>query len=342
MYKGINFFQKKNILRIAFILFTAFSLWYWDGVMSVKNDHGVRQAIAMYYQPKNSIDVVMMGSSHIHCDIDTGLLWKNYGITSFDYSAAEQPLWMTYYYLIEFCKYQKPKIMVLDLYSPAHRKADYQYDWIKPNILGMRFSLNKLRMLQVSVEPEKMEEYFPDFATYHDRFSELTRDDFIYPFRLKKEMINYKGFTPYLERNPQEKPEITQTQSGGLTIKSEEYLQRIIDFTKKNGIELFLIVTPYITTNEDELVYNRIKEIAAMNDIEFNSTNYDYEKIGLDFETDFNDNSHLNYWGAYKFTEYLGNELKSRFEIPDHRGDPKYDSWEVNFHEIAQYVAENS
>ncbi len=340
--KGVNFFQKKNILRIAFIILTVFSLWYWDGVMCVKNDHGINQAMAMYYQPKNTIDVVMMGSSHIHCDIDTGLLWKNYGITAFDYSAAEQPLWITYHYLLEICKYQKPKVVVLDLYSPARFKDDYQYYWIKQNVLGMRFSLNKLRMLSVCVERDRLDDVFPDFATYHDRFSELTADDFLYPFKVDKEMVNYKGFTPYLDVTEQQKPEMTQGLSGGLTIKSEEYLQKIIDYTKKNDIQLFLIVTPYITTSEDELVYNRIREIATMNNIEFNSTNYYYDEIGIDFSKDFFDESHLNYWGAYKFSNYLGKELKTRFDLPDHRGDSRYDSWEVNFHQIAEYVEQNS
>lgn len=334
--------QKKNIARLLFIAITLVSLWYWDGVMCVKNDHGINQAKAMYHQPKNTIDVVMMGSSHIHCDIDTGLLWKKYGIASFDYSAAEQPLWMTYHYLKELCKYQKPKVMVLDLYSPAIRKDDYQYDWIKPNVLGMRFSLNKLQMLAVSVESDRWGEFFPSMAVYHDRFDELTPEDFTYPLSAHKEMENYKGFAPRFERNPQEEPEITENHSGGLTAKSEEYLQKIIKYTRDQGIELFLIVSPYVVTNEDELVFNRIREIAQMNDIEFYNTIYDCAEMGIDYETDFYDASHLNYYGATKFTDYLGNELKIRFDIPDRRGDDRYDSWDTNYRNICEMAGKSS
>ncbi len=334
--------QKKNILRIAFIILTLFSLWYWNGVMSVKNDHGITQATAVYYQPKNTVDVVMMGSSHIHYNINTGILWHDYGIASFDYSGAEQPLWITYHYLVEFCKHQKPKVMVLDLYSLANNKDDYQYDWIKPNILGMRFSLNKLQMLYDSVEIEKIGDYFPSIAVYHDRFSELTKEDFIYPFVLQTEMQNFKGFAPSFETNSQEQPTWSQTQSGGMTLKQELYLQKIIDYTKKHNIELFLIVTPYITNDEDELVYNRVKEIAAMNGIDFNSTNYDYDEIGLDFSRDFYDRSHLNYRGAEKFTNYLGKELKSLFEIPDRRGQEGYESWDRDYENIQEMMEKNS
>ena len=333
---------KKSISKIVWVIFTIFSLWYLDGVLCIKTDHGINQSRAMYYQPKNSIDVVMMGSSHVHCDIDTGLLWNDYGIAAFDYSAAEQPLWNTYYYLKEICKYQKPKVVVLDLYSPAKNKEDYQYDWLRQNLYGMRLSINKMQMLAASVEPDRITDYFPAFAFYHDRFSDLTTKDLLYPFTASSTLVEYKGFVPYLEVKPQERPELTQENSGGLTLKSEIYLSKIIEYTQENDIELFLVVTPYITNGEDELVYNRVKEIAAQYGINFNSTNYDYDEIGLDFEKDFNDNSHLNYWGAYKFTLYLGKELKDRFDIPDRRGQEGYESWDANFKNIAEYVEENS
>ncbi len=334
--------KRKRLVQIAFILLTFVFLWYLDGVLCIKSRHGVDQARALYYQPRDSVDVVMMGSSHIHCDIDTGLLWEKYGIASYDYSAAEQPLWCTYYYLKEFCKYQKPKVIVLDLYSPAHFKDDYQYTWLRENLYGMRFSINKLQMLYDSVEPEKFGEFFPSFATYHSRFTELTGDDFLYPVTARKRLSTFKGFTPYLKRNAQIRPALDEKASFGTTVKSEMYLTKIIEYAKEHDIELFLIVTPYITNDEDETIYNRIKEIAEYYDLQFNSTNYDYDEIGLDFAQDFNDESHLNYWGAYKFTDYLGGQLKSRYDIPDRRGEGGYETWQANFEEIAEYVKENS
>ncbi|MCR4998008.1 MAG: hypothetical protein K6A61_12020 [Butyrivibrio sp.] len=333
---------KKRVLQIFFICLTIFTLWYLDGVFCIKSAHGINQARGLYYQPQNTIDVVMMGSSHVHCDIDTGLLWNEHGIASYDYSAAEQPLWCTYYYLREFCKYQNPKVVVLDLYSPARFKDDYQYVWLNQNLNGMRFSMNKLGMIVDSVEPRKIVNIFPDFITYHGRVDTLKAEDFLYPFTVRKDLQNFKGFTPYLKREPQEEPIIDETASVGVTVKSEIYLTKIIEYTQENDIELFLVVTPYITSAEDEKVYNRLKEIAEYYGVQFNSTNYDYGEIGLDFEKDFNDESHLNYWGAYKFTHYLGGELKRRFEIPDRRGEKGYDSWQKNYEEIAEYVKENT
>ncbi|MBR5420988.1 MAG: hypothetical protein IK115_07575 [Lachnospiraceae bacterium] len=319
---------KKRLVQLFFVILTLFSLWYLNGVLCVKSKHGIDQARALYYQPPNSIDVVMMGSSHIHCDIDTGLLWEEYGITAYDYSAAEQPLWCTYYYLKEICKYQKPKVVVLDLFAPARFKEDYQYLWLDENLQGMRLSMNKLQMLMDSVEPERIPDFFPSFVSYHDRLRDLTSEDLLFPFTAARTLGSFKGFSPYFNQEAQERPELDETASMSVTVKSEDYLMRIMQFAKEQGIELFLIVTPYITTNEDEVIYNRLRSIAEVYELQFNSTNYDYDEIGLDFETDFSDWSHLNYWGARKFTEYLGGELKARYELPDHRGEAGYASWQ--------------
>ena len=104
------------------------------------------------------------------------------------------------------------------------------------------------------------------------------------------------------------------------------------------GIVLNFIVTPYVINDEQELVFNRLKEIAGENDIGFTNANHDYDAIGLDFEKDFMDESHLNYYGAEKFTEYLGKDIAGRFDLPDHRGEKRYKSWDANCLEIEKAV----
>ncbi|MBO5565441.1 MAG: hypothetical protein J5935_07490 [Lachnospiraceae bacterium] len=337
--KSIKIIQKKWLLILFLVLFIVAYRGY-DRVLSTKTAHGIRQARDMYAQPKDTIDVVFMGSSHIHCNVNTALLWQEYGIAGYDYSAAEQPLWITYHYLKEICKYQSPKLVVLDLYAPARFKEDYQYQWLSDNLNGMRFSFNKLQMLFASCEPKQIWNYFPAMATYHMRYQDLNEEDWEYLTMSKNERAAFKGFTPYFAVVPQEEPELKEKLAGGITVKSETYLQKIISYTKEHGIDLFLIVTPYITTDDDEKVYNRVKEIAEKNSLEFNSTNYDYSEMGLVFETDFHDYSHLNLLGSNKFTDYLGKELLQRYDLPDHRGDARWESWDRHVEAIDQEIEE--
>ncbi len=332
--------HKQVIIFAIFVLICILAYGFCDRLLCYKTEHGVMQARELYAQPRDTVDVVFMGSSHIHCNVNTALLWEEYGIASYDYSAAEQPLWTTYYYLREVCKYQDPGLVVIDLYSPARFKDDYQYNYLEDNLLGVRFSLNKLAMIATSCEYERIWEYWPSISAYHLRFDSVDETDWDYVMKSRRERASYKGYTPYYVVDPQEEPELSQEHSGGITLKSEIYLQRIIDYCRRHDIDLFLMVSPYITTDEDELVYNRVHEIADMNGIQFNSTNYFYDAMNLDFESDFNDTSHLNYRGSCKFSEYLGGELKRMYEIPDRRGDERWESWDRHAQEIHEKAKE--
>lgn len=329
---------KKNRIRIGFVLLFIVTIYFISNILRVKSSHGINQLEGLYWQPGDTIDVVMMGSSHIHCNVNTALLWEEYGIPSYDYSGAEQPLWMTYHYLKELYKYQDPKVVVLDLYAPARFKEDYQYDWISENIYGMRFSFNKLQMLAVSVEPMRLFQYFPSFLVYHDRYDDLEEEDFEHFLWDGEEKEAFKGYTPYWNQMPQEVPDIDEEQSDGLSAKSEKYLRKIIDFMEKKEGELILIAAPYVITEEDQKVYNRIAEIAKEKGITFINYNEYYEEIGLDFEHDFNDESHLNYWGSCKFTDYLGKFLRTCGSIQDRRGQEGYESWDDNVETVSMEV----
>lgn len=317
----------KFALLIAALIISYFAM---DRLLSIKTAHGICQARDMYAQPADTVDVVFLGSSHIHCDVNTALLWRDYGIAAYDYSAAEQPLWITYYYLQEICRYQKPKLVVLDLYGPARFKDDYQYTWLTENLNGFRFSINKMNMLRASCEPAKFFEYFPSLVTYHMRYTEVSKEDWEYLFSSQNDRAAFKGFTPYFKKTPQIEPTLGDDHQGGLTNKSRDYLNKIIQYCDDNGIDLFLTVTPYITTYQDELVYNQVHDIANSYGIKFDSTNYSYSIMDIDFENDFYDESHLNYYGSCKFTKYIADSIKNAYDIPDRRGQLEWESWDRN------------
>ena len=121
--------MKKIIATILSIVVLAAALWGADHVLKDRTDHGVKQCIAMYEPPKNSVDIVVLGSSHVHYGVNTAKLCDEYGISAFDFSSAEQPLWISYYYLKEMCKTQKPKVVVLDFFTPAAFQDEYKYKY---------------------------------------------------------------------------------------------------------------------------------------------------------------------------------------------------------------------
>ena len=100
----------KRLTQLFFILITLVILLYFNEVVAVRSDDGIDQTQAVYYQPRDSVDVLFLGSSHIHFGIDTSNLWRDYGIPAYDFSGADQPLYVAYHDLVEFYKRQHPKV----------------------------------------------------------------------------------------------------------------------------------------------------------------------------------------------------------------------------------------
>ena len=72
----------------------------------------------------------------------------------------------------------------------------------------------------------------------------------------------------------------------------------------------------------------RDAERAAEYGVPFIDYNLMYEELGMDFSADMADDGHLNAPGAAKFTSYFGNYLSEHYDIPDHRGEEAYETWE--------------
>ncbi len=104
---------------------------------------------------------------------------------------------------------------------------------------------------------------------------------------------------------------------------------------QEKDAKLILIVAPYAVAPEDEETYRQIRMVADEYGVELIDYN---QKMELNVEEDLNDASHLNYWGSCKFTEILGDDLKQRVELPDHRGDEAYQSFEEHAERINEEV----
>jgi hypothetical protein len=110
----------------------------------------------------------------------------------------------------------------------------------------------------------------------------------------------------------------------------EEYLQKIIDLCKQENIGLVLFCAPYPETADESAQQNSIADLAKANGITFFDFNTFYQKIGIDFATDYRDGDHLNSSGADKVTKYLEDYLRANYDLTDHRGDPAYKLWDEN------------
>lgn len=322
--------RKKGIRAVLFICLAILLIRGLNQVLCMKTPHGVDQARCLYIQPKNKIDVLFLGSSHVHCNVSTPILWEEHGMASYLLTGAEQPVWNSYHYLVEALKTQRPKLVVLDMFGPARFYEDYQEKWLDQNLDGMRISRNKYEAVKTSTLHDRAN-FFLGFTKYHSRYDQLKEADFRNFIWNRSQNMRWKGYTPLITHAGLTEPDMSHvTQVRPMTEKSQLYFDKIVALTKEKGIELMLLSAPYLLEEEDQKVYNYIAQQAEENGILFlnYNTTRTYREMGMDFGEDFADHAHLNEVGSSKYTEHLGRWIRDHYEIPDRRGEKGYESWD--------------
>ena len=325
---------KTYILRgISIVLFVtiAVSAFYLvRDTLIMKRTDGITTMKVLYAQPKDSVDLLVLGSSHAGMNLDAGVFWDEYGISSYMLWGSVQPYWNSYYFLEEALKTQSPKVVLLETYASTF---DFEYsDDARQitNVCGMKFSLTKWNAIKASTPKENWENFVLGMPLWHSRYGELTEND-----------LSYYPWTEDLEL---EKGTGIRTAKGGFTAladvtkmtetkpiheKEELYLRKIIELCKSEDIPIVLYNSATVDRAKEQPYYNRTAEIAREYGLKYFNMNILDNETGILPSDVWQDNHHLNASGAAKLSKYLGRYIDETYNLPDHRKDEYYGSWEA-------------
>lgn len=331
----------KRILKIfSFIIIFTIVLKIITGVLSVKASDGIAQWDVFYEIEKNSLDVLVLGSSHAYVNINPVVMFEENGIAAFNLCGSMQPMWNSYYFLKEALKYQKPKLVILEGYGTCYNDNYTEYGEdvdcsprIIKNNFGMKWSLNKIESIINSAPEGRKAEFLIELIQCHNRYEELTAWDF-YDLAKYPEGKTWRGQADRNDYNACAYPVaeiLNSTEIGSLTPKTEEYYRKILQLANEEGIELKVVLTPYPSIKmHEKAILNKAKLIADEYGVEFVDFNTDeyYEMIGVDFSSDFVDGVHMNYIGNEKYSRFFAKYLETQYDLPDRRGNEVYIDWE--------------
>lgn len=322
----------KNLIKgIIVTCVFVMALVITDHIVTLKSEDGYAQIQSYYKQIDNTVDVLFLGSSKVYCQIDTGILWDEHGISAFDLGGAEAPAWNSYYYLKEALKTQNPKVILYDASIIGYRQdVLFQPEvWLMTNSFGMHWNENRINLIKDNCEDNKkfLEMMIP-LGNMHARYNNLTKNDFID----KRNSINNKGFDYRNTTIEFETPDVSSmtTESFVFDEKHEKYLRSMIELSKEYSIPFVVMITPYVVTPDHQGYFNYVEDICEQEGIKYIDFNKKYDELGLDFKTDMAEDMHVNLSGSEKLTKYLGYYIVENYDVADHRGDPLYSSWEVD------------
>ncbi len=328
-----NIYVKRSVCLLLAFLLALGGVWYIDRVLRLKRNDGILTMQNFYRQPKGSVDVLLVGNSHSGINIDTASLWNEYGIAAYNLWGGVQPLWNSYHFLVEALKYQRPKLVVLEITATV---SDYEYSEEQnrlKNIAGMKLSGNKLEAVKASAPEDSRLNLLLGLPLYHGRFDEVCEEDFE-NFPWSKGLENYKGsYLLYGTGNYRfESAEGVDT-CREIMDKEREYLIKCIELCRDENIPLLLLKTPALERTWEQEIYNTVSKIADEYSLEFINMNLMDGEVGIT-AGDWSLDRHMNGSGARKVAEYLGRYISENYSIPDRRGDDMYSSWEMNAHNV--------
>ena len=311
---------KRIFACICFVLIFTLILFEVSDLLMHKQIEGrwnmTAKVAGFFNEEPDSFDVLFFGSSHMYCSVDPAVFEEVTGLSSYVFATQQQPLWITYHYMIEALKTQSPELMVLEVHM-ANQTEDYMdegtnYSAIDP----FEMSKNKLEMIMASVPEEQRKYYIFNIMKYHSRWEELEAADYIRNYETETDPDKgYVRLTPSaIDIVREDVSDITEAKIG--TEKNIEYLNKIMFLAEAKGIKLVLFKAPSNATAEEKMFYNGVAAAARARGVEFIDYNDDelYAEVGLDLKTDFYDTRHLNETGMKKFVAHFGPYLKSFIE----------------------------
>ena len=313
----------------CFIVLMGAVMLYGIYVLTPHHDYGICPMLNLYQQPKNSVDVLVAGSSLAYSGTNTNVLWKAYGISSYDLCGAEQPFWSTYYQLKEALRVQRPKLIVLDAkaavytrdYSTRSRTILSTYGILSPD--------NRAGAVFACAEQQNALSLLLAYPEVHNNYAGVGWEDFIIPPTNGDRGNTWKGYIetdlveaheyPYASRSSTKKK---------MKPRAEEYVRKIFELAQAENIPLLVVAFPNPDYGNDMLYYNSLWKVAEEYGVPYIDYNFQALDIGLDYSLDFADWQHLNVRGSMKMSMKLGQDLKERYNLADHRGDPAYASYD--------------
>ncbi|MCD8082491.1 MAG: hypothetical protein LUE86_02915 [Clostridiales bacterium] len=328
-------FERK--IKVAIFLFIAVGVFcvcnyivqpIWD------KDNEYNSLQGFYEEPENTIETIFLGASITAYGFIPAELYEDYGICSCNLGTSRQPMLASYYWLEEAYRLHSETLdtIVLDVSMLRKESPEANYHQALDH---MKLSSVKLHAIKKWADDfdEALSYLFPIFS-YHERWKSLTETDF--EKSEEEANISSRGYWFTTTRTidkvssyseialplyiPDEGAVETEFNSEALY-----YLEKMITFCEEKSIKLVLTKTLQNGWNFSN--HNGAEAIAeeyGLDFIDFNFEPYLLE-VGFNYSTDFYDsNTHMNYYGATKFTNWFGNYLIEECDNCDVRGDERY------------------
>ncbi len=327
MWNKKNGAWKKLLHSILFVTGLIFLIFLVSFTLEGKS---AKARLSLFFEQETSYDAMYFGTSHVINGFLPQELWEEYGITSYNFGGNGMNLPATYWLIKNVLDYTKPKLIFIDC---SKLSSDIMSNTTIQQAHGIwdAFPLTKNKWLAIEdiFEPEERLEFLWKLSIYHNRWNELTKEDFNVTYSVNHGAIPY--FTVAV---PKKFVPISDEDKSDENTNGVIYLRKAIELCQSQGIEVVLTYLPFPASSTKQREANLAADIAEEYGIPY--LNFLKMENIVNFHTDLKDADHLNFSGACKITSYLGQYLVDNFHFSSHKGDKAYEQWDKDYLQYAQ------
>lgn len=330
---------KKEILRvIAFCLIACVMMVFLCDLFEFENTKGYDRRFYTYRTlPEQTVDAVFIGTSGADRYWCSPKAYADYGMTVYPLSTDAMPAWL-YTNVLEYAlTYQDVELVLVDPRAFCQSNTQQQMDVRAHRVLNaMAFgspvwfetACKTMSTIHAAFpeQPRFNLSYLLPFIRYHAKWAE---DDFGFAQNIGSRPHDYNGFfvsqTLSVRKKPQTPPAYDSTVTEALDPLSEQALYDLLDFCRERELTVLFVDTPQIPTDTEMPRMNRVYQLleeAGADYLSFYPGADHSLALELDYNNDFYNTGHVNYYGAVKFTDVLAAYLNENYDLPDRRSDP--------------------
>lgn len=343
LLRGLKMMKYKNHIKATvFILLFSISLSFVARVLTISASNMEYQWMAgIYEEPENSLDAVYLGSSNCYAFWNPNLAWEEYGITVYPYACSSQPLIVAEYLIKEARKTQPDAVYIVNINTLGDGSVN---DTVMHRLLDfMPLSQNKLDLTDYLCDladlsfSDRLEYYIP-LIRYHEKWAELTADNF------STEIYDLKGGNTYSwylgDVKDVSKEYKTSDESYEISDALEDSINSLLDYCDEEDVKIVFVTVPRAEAKlETVQKFNTVNKLITDRGYPIVDLMDCPDAANIDPATDYYNNTHTNVHGSLKLTHYISEYLVENYGFEDKRQDEAYSSWNESYEKYADIIA---
>lgn len=335
----------KNISRfLSFFLITSVVITLISHFLFFELGPDTTSYGTFYNEKKDSLDLVMIGSSTVRDGFIPMEAYHQKGITSHSIDSSPTHLEVIKIAIDEVARTQKPKVVYIDLNGLNNQTKENAAPFVRDYYASMP---NDDETEEVKEGLRKKYPYLKESRTWepfkgHNSFrQQIYWESFVY-----NKQFYTKGYFPQSKVKPAKVCEVDPTKTLKMSNDASDYLDEILKICQKHpdihflfgqmprylsdeisSFDMYQIHSPLEATYIVRSAKTRVEE-AGYTFLDYSSNSFLKDTLKLDPKKDQYDAEHLNHRGAMKFTSYFSSYLIDTFfggERPTHSKEVEED-----------------